>query len=61
MSKKTKEYPSATAVQLVSHLSEGAYTTFAKAVKELVINAFDADAPEVIITLNKRMFYIDYS
>lgn len=53
MDKKTKEYPSATAVQLVSHLSEGAYTTFAKAVKELVINAFDADATEVYISLNK--------
>ncbi len=49
---KTKEYPTETAVQLVSHLSEGAYTTFAKAVKELVINAFDADATEVHINLN---------
>ena len=49
---KTKEYPTETAVQLVSHLSEGAYTTFAKAVKELVINAFDADAAEVHINLN---------
>jgi len=53
---KTKEYPAETAVQLVSHLSEGAYTTFAKAVKELVINAFDADATEVHINLNN-----DYS
>lgn len=51
---KKKEYPSETAVQLVSHLSEGAYTTFAKAVKELVINAFDADATEVRMTLNKE-------
>jgi len=50
---KKKEYPSETAVQLVSHLSEGAYTTFAKAVKELVINAFDADATEVHLDFNK--------
>jgi hypothetical protein len=50
---KKKEYPSETAVQLISHLSEGAYTTFAKAVKELVINAFDADASEVRIDFDK--------
>jgi hypothetical protein len=42
-----KEYPSPVAVQLISHLSEGAYTTFAKAVKELVINSFDANANRV--------------
>jgi len=56
MQKKVKEYPSETAVQLVSHLSEGAYTTFAKALKELIINAFDADAAKVRIDFNK-----DYS
>lgn len=50
---KEKEYPSETAVQLIPHLSEGAYTTFAKAVKELVINAFDADASEVHIDFDK--------
>lgn len=49
---RKKEYPSEVAVQLVSHLSEGAYTTFAKAVKELVINAFDANATEVHLELN---------
>ncbi|MGB3479857.1 MAG: ATP-binding protein [bacterium] len=49
---RKKEYPSEVAVQLVSHLSEGAYTTFAKAVKELIINAFDANAPEVHLDLD---------
>jgi len=44
---KKKGYPSPAAVQLISHLSEGAYTTFGKAVKELVNNAFDADATTV--------------
>ena len=50
---KKKEYPSEAAVQLIPHLSEGAYTTFAKAVKELVINAFDADASEVHLDFDK--------
>lgn len=50
---KKKEYPSEAAVQLVSHLSEGAYTTFAKAVKELVINAFDARATKVRMKLDQ--------
>lgn len=49
---KKKEYPSEAAVQLIPHLSEGAYTTFAKAVKELVINAFDADASEAHLDFN---------
>lgn len=42
--RRQREYPDPAAVQLITHLSEGAYTTFAKAVKELVNNAFDADA-----------------
>lgn len=50
---KVKEYPSEAAVQLIPHLSEGAYTTFAKAVKELVINAFDADASDVHLDFDK--------
>src|SRR5581483_7909172 len=52
MPSNKKEYPSETAVQLIPHLSEGVYTTFAKAVKELVMNSFDADASEVNIDFN---------
>lgn len=48
-----KEFPSDVATQLISHLSEGAYTTFPKAIKELVINSFDANATEVCITIDK--------
>ncbi len=44
---RSKEYPNPVAVQLITHLSEGAYTTFPKAVKELVINSFDSDAKRV--------------
>ncbi len=50
---KKKEYPEKAAVQLIRHLSEGAYTTFAKAVKELIINAFDAGATSVKMQLSK--------
>ena len=53
---RKKEYPDPIAVQLISHLSEGAYTTFAKAVKELVINSFDSDSRTVKLEFNK-----DYS
>ena len=48
-----KEYPKEAAAQLISHLSEGVYTTFPKALKELVINAFDASATEVKIIISK--------
>lgn len=42
-----KDYPDKPAVQLISHLSEGAYTSFPKAIKELVNNSFDARATRV--------------
>lgn len=52
---RKKEYPDPAAVQLISHLSEGAYTTFGKAVKELVINAFDADARTVSLDFDSNL------
>jgi|GEM_PF-5127008 len=42
-----RDYPEKPAVQLISHLSEGAYTSFPKTIKELVNNAFDARATKV--------------
>lgn len=48
---KTKEFPEEAAAQLIPHLSEGIYTTFPKALKELIINSFDADASEVKIEI----------
>jgi len=44
-----KDYPEEPAVQLISHLSEGAYTSFPKVIKELVNNSFDARATRVDI------------
>jgi len=38
--------------QIIRHLSKGIYSTPAMAIKELVSNAFDADAPEVRIETN---------
>ena len=47
MAQGKREYPDPVAVQLIAHLSEGAYTTFPKAVKELVVNSFDSDFCEL--------------
>lgn len=47
--KIVKDYPMEPAVQLISHLSEGAYTSFPKVVKELVNNSFDARATRLDI------------
>jgi hypothetical protein len=44
------DYPEKPAVQLISHLSEGAYTSFPKTIKELVNNSFDARATKVDLT-----------
>jgi hypothetical protein len=44
----TLDYPEKPAVQLISHLSEGAYTSFPKAIKELVNNSFDAKLQKYI-------------
>lgn len=48
-----KKYPDEAAAQLIPHLSEGIYTTFPKAVKELIINSFDADASRVDIDISQ--------
>lgn len=45
-------YPLKPAVQLISHLSEGAYTSFPKAIREIVNNSFDARATEVKLNFN---------
>ncbi len=58
---RKKEYPDPAAVQLISHLSEGAYTTFGKAVKELVINAFDADARTVSLNFDSSLSQLTIS
>ena len=42
-----RDYPLEPAVQLISHLSEGAYTSFPKVIKELVNNSFDARSTRV--------------
>jgi len=47
--KVIRDYPLEPAVQLISHLSEGAYTSFPKVIKELVNNSFDARATRVDI------------
>jgi hypothetical protein len=47
--KVIRDYPLEPAVQLISHLSEGAYTSFPKVIKELVNNSFDARAARVDI------------
>lgn len=39
--------------QIIRHLSRGIYSTPAMAIKELISNAFDADAPEVKIETKK--------
>lgn len=46
-----KKYPDEAAAQLIPHLSEGIYTTFPKAIKEIIINSFDADAGCVEINI----------
>ncbi|MFH2106489.1 MAG: ATP-binding protein [Candidatus Micrarchaeota archaeon] len=46
--------------KVISHLSIGLYKNFSRAIKELVSNAYDADATEVKINLDikKRKLYI---
>jgi len=57
----TKDFPAPTAVQLISHLSEATYTSFPKAIKELVINAFDARAKKVHINFSKDLSILKIS
>jgi len=52
-SSQGKFYPRSPAVQLIMHLSKGAYTTFAKAIREVVNNSFDAQATEVKLEFNE--------
>lgn len=49
-------YPLKPAVQLISNISEGTYTSFPKAIREIVNNSFDAEAGRVNIKFNE-----DYS
>jgi len=48
-----KDYPAPPAAQLISHLSEATYTSFPKAIKELIINAFDAGAKTVHLNFSE--------
>ena len=49
--------------KVVSHLSIGLYKNFSRAIKELVSNAYDAEATEVKINLDLKskrlLIYID--
>ena len=45
--------PRPPAVQIIRHLSEGAYTSFPKAIREVVNNSFDAEATRVDLNFKK--------
>lgn len=54
MSEDRIKKPSPPAVQIIRHISEGAYTGFPKAIREVVNNAFDARATKVTLDFKKE-------
>lgn len=58
MEKNGKEYPIRVSAKIIADISAGIYRTPANALKELVSNAFDADAETVILTTDAPEFSV---
>jgi len=58
MPKKVEEYPIEVSAKIIADISAGIYRTPANALKELVSNAFDADATNVILTSDYPKFTV---